>query len=228
MPLENWIQHSGVDQFLYDWQTVIAGVLAFAAGFGTVVAAIWAIWATRSTAREQIDASHEEADRVIAATRDQTAVARKQIDETLRLERRRIAREGYAFHAMLAAAMKRVLAEADEAREFVTGSKPTDGPSEEAYKARTNFSKLAFMELRAACVRYGGPLTEKFLELEIKIDRCRSKAEQVSDLRRVGVNVGLLDELAKIEAKATNLRGEAVSGMDRANIVFAETEPSEQ
>ena len=25
MPLESWIQHSGVNEFLYDWQTVIAG-----------------------------------------------------------------------------------------------------------------------------------------------------------------------------------------------------------
>ena len=32
MPLEVWIQHSRVDQFLYDWQTVIAGGLALLAG----------------------------------------------------------------------------------------------------------------------------------------------------------------------------------------------------
>ena len=35
-------------------QTLIAGVLAFAAGFGTVVAAIWAIWVTRSLERDRI------------------------------------------------------------------------------------------------------------------------------------------------------------------------------
>ena len=51
------------------WQTLIAGGLAFVAGVGTVVAAIWAIWATRSTAREQIDASRADAVRMIAATR---------------------------------------------------------------------------------------------------------------------------------------------------------------
>jgi hypothetical protein len=65
MPLEVWIQHSRVDQFLYDWQTVIAGVLAFVAGFGTVVA-------TMIIARKQINASREDAASVIAATRDQT------------------------------------------------------------------------------------------------------------------------------------------------------------
>jgi hypothetical protein len=32
MPLEDWVQHSRVDRFLYDWQTLIAGVLALAAG----------------------------------------------------------------------------------------------------------------------------------------------------------------------------------------------------
>ena len=93
MPLENWIQHSRVDQFLYDWQTVIAGVLAFVAGVGTVVAAIWAIWATRSTAREQIAASHADADRQITASREAAdkviAETREQTATTVRLERMR-------------------------------------------------------------------------------------------------------------------------------------------
>ena len=72
------------------WQTLIAGVLAFAAGFGTVVAAIWAIWVTRSTARKQIDASREDAERVIAATREQT-------ETTVRLERERVSSEPSHF-----------------------------------------------------------------------------------------------------------------------------------
>ena len=38
MPLEGWIQHSRVDQFLYDWQTVIAGVLALVAALDTILA----------------------------------------------------------------------------------------------------------------------------------------------------------------------------------------------
>ena len=69
------------------WQTLIAGVLAFAAGVGTVVVAM----------------------RVIAATREQT-------ETTVRLERERDASEALAFHAMLEAAMARVLAEAASAR----------------------------------------------------------------------------------------------------------------
>jgi hypothetical protein len=70
----DWVDH---------WQTLIAGALAFAAGVGTVVAAIWAIWVTRSTARKQIDASREDANKVIAATREQT-------ETTVRLERERV------------------------------------------------------------------------------------------------------------------------------------------
>ena len=68
-------------------------------------------------------------------------------------------RESFSFHAILAAAMTRVLDEADEANEFVFGSSPTDGPSVDAYEARTHLTKRAFTELRAACVRYGGRLT---------------------------------------------------------------------
>ncbi len=97
MPSGDWIQHWKVAQFLYDWQTLIAGFLA-------VLAAAATIWLTvRSANRE------------IAASQEQTAVAQRQIETTLRLERRRAAREGYAFHATIWAAMERVLLEASEA-----------------------------------------------------------------------------------------------------------------
>jgi hypothetical protein len=84
------------------WQTGIAGVLALVAAFGTVAA-------TMIIARRQIAASREEADRVIAATREQT-------ETTVHLERQRVLSEASAFHAMLEAAMARVLAEAAWAR----------------------------------------------------------------------------------------------------------------
>ena len=102
-------QYTTFPEALDHWQTLIAGVLAFAAGFGTVVAAIWAIWVTRSTAKKQIDASREEADKVIAATREQTETA-------VRLERERVSSEALAFSAMLDAAMVRVLNEVGWAR----------------------------------------------------------------------------------------------------------------
>jgi hypothetical protein len=109
MPLESWIQHSRVDQFLYDWQTVIAGVLAFLAGVATVVAAIWAIWATRSTAREQIAASRADADRVIAATREQTRVTAEQTATTVRLEQERVLREVEAIRLSVATEIRWLL-----------------------------------------------------------------------------------------------------------------------
>jgi hypothetical protein len=62
MSIEGWIQRWKLAQVFYDWQTLIAGVLALLAGFGTVAA-------TMIIARRQITASREEADRVIAATR---------------------------------------------------------------------------------------------------------------------------------------------------------------
>src|SRR5271165_5857838 len=98
MPMEVWIGHSRVDQFLYDRQTLIAGVLAVLAALGTI----------RATIRS--------ADREIAASQAQTAVAQKQIETNLDLARMRAANEERAFRAMLEAAMTRVLAEAAWAR----------------------------------------------------------------------------------------------------------------
>jgi hypothetical protein len=95
---------------LFDhWQTGIAGVLAFVAGFGTVVA-------TMIIARRQIRASREEANRVIAATREQTKVTAEQTMTAVRLERERLWSENKAFRDMLEAAMARVLDEAARAR----------------------------------------------------------------------------------------------------------------
>jgi hypothetical protein len=53
MPLESWIQHSRVNEFLYDWQTVIAGFVA-------LVAALITVWVTlrveRRASRRELDA----------------------------------------------------------------------------------------------------------------------------------------------------------------------------
>ena len=92
-------------RFLYDWQTLAAGLFALLAAVGT-------IRETRSTARKQIDASGEDARKVIAATHDLTEATFKQSEATIHLEQQRKASEALAFHAMLKAAMARVLAEA--------------------------------------------------------------------------------------------------------------------
>jgi hypothetical protein len=97
------------------WQTIIAGVLAFVAGFGTVAA-------TMIIARRQIAASREEADEVITATREQTAT-------TVRLERMRVLSEVDALRKSLAVELRLQIARAfgvyDGLRELSSGS---DGP----------------------------------------------------------------------------------------------------
>jgi hypothetical protein len=202
-----WHFTTGLDS-LDHWQTIIAGVLAFVAGFGTVVA-------TMVIARRQIAASREEADRVIAASSAQTEATFKQIEATVRLEEMRDANEALAFHAMLEAAMARVLAEAAWAR-ITHPQNLTEkaGASPEALAVRKCITKGGFAELRAACVRKGGPLTGELLDLEREID---SFAGQWEDRRsttmpvttRMGLHAGLGAPLALIETNATKLQQKA-------------------
>jgi hypothetical protein len=91
MPLENWIQHCKVAQFLYDWQTLIAGILA-------VLAAVGTIRATISSANREIEASQA-----------QTAVAQKQIETTVRLERERVSSEVDALRKSLAVEIRQYI-----------------------------------------------------------------------------------------------------------------------
>ena len=123
--------------------------------------------------KKQIDASREDADRVIAATREQTEVAAKQTETTVRLERRRVVREGYAFSALLGAAMVRVLDDAKEARDMVSSEQMVTRAASEAPRF---FIKNAFPEVRAACVRQGGPMTQTFLDLGVKSTSSRGAA----------------------------------------------------
>jgi hypothetical protein len=187
------------------WQTLIAGVLAFVAGFGTVGAAIWAIRATRSTAKEQIDASRVEADKVIRATQSQT-------ETTVRLQEMRDRSEALAFHGMLAEAMVRVLNEALWARKTYPQFFPEDAAglsSIDAYTVRRCITKGAFAELRAACVRRGGDLTGDFLDLEREIDSFALQYEPTRSPLRMGKHAGLDKQLTVIETKADVLRKKA-------------------
>jgi hypothetical protein len=120
------------------WQTLIAGVLAVLAAWRTIRATV------------------ESANREVKSSQEQTAVAQKQIETALRLDRKRVAREVYAFHATIWAAMEHVLLEASEAKSI--------------FPARRVFSKVAFPELRAACVRSGGLIARDLLELERDLD----------------------------------------------------------
>jgi hypothetical protein len=207
MPSEDWIQNYTVARFLYDWQTLAAGLLALLAAVGT-------IWVTRHIANRQIAASREEADRVIAATRAQIEATFKQTETTVRLEQMRDASEALAFHAMLEAAMARVLAEAAWAgKTYPEILTQTTGASVEALAVRQCIPKGAFAELRAACVRRGGSLTGEFLDLEREIDgfamQWEDKLVIAGVLVRWGKHAGLGDELARIETKADALREKA-------------------
>jgi hypothetical protein len=212
MPLESWIQHSRVNEFLYDWQTVIAGVLALVAAFGTVLG-------TMIIANRQIAASREEADRVIAATREQTEATVKQTEATVSLEQLRDSNEALSFLAMLAAAMMRVIAEAASARKTHPQAFRQTSAAEvsvEAARVRHCITKGAFAELRAACVRRGGSLTREFLDLEGEIDKFASQVGTYAFSGAAampvtkGYHAGLSDQLALIETKAAELRDKAV------------------
>jgi hypothetical protein len=204
-PVAPWHFTTWLDLFDH-WQTVIAGALALAAAFGTIAV-------TMVIARKQIVASREEADRVIAATRDQTKVTAEQTATTVRLEQDRVASEALAFSAMLDAAMVRVLNEVDWARKtYPQTLSQQAGASVEALVVRQCITKGGFAELRAACVRHGGPFTREFLDLEREID---SFARQWEDrpmetdrgvIIREGKHAGLGKQLHEIGEKANTLR----------------------
>jgi hypothetical protein len=193
--------------FVFNWQTLIAGVLAFVAGFGTVVA-------TMIISRRQIAAARAEADRVIDASREQTRATFKQTEATFDLQQMRDASEADAFHVMLEAAMARVCAEASWVRNaYPDILTQTTGASVNALAVRQCITKGAFAELRAACIRRGGPLTGDFLDLEREIDSFALQSEDrltnSGVLIRYGKLAGLNDQLALIETKAEALRQKA-------------------
>ena len=112
--------------------------------------------------------------------------------------------------------MARVLAEAAWARRTYSDIlTQRAGVSVDALVVRQCITKGAFAELRAACVRQGGPLTGEFLDLEREIDSFASQWEDCAHLRPVparsdkGRHAGLGEQLALIETKATELREKA-------------------
>jgi hypothetical protein len=142
-------------QFIDHWQTLIAGLLALAAGVG-------AVWATIKSANREI-----------AAAQEQTKAAQRQTAVTREIERCRISREGYAFHAMLEAAMEAVIEDVEAARNLPSPGplaagialSPSHGPdaySVQAYAVRQRVKRTGFTELRSAFLHFGGPLTAQF------------------------------------------------------------------
>jgi hypothetical protein len=199
MSIKGWIQRWNLPQFLYNWQTLIAGVLAVLAAWRTIRATV------------------ESADREVDASQKQTAVAQKQIETTVQLARKRDEDEYDAFRLMLEVAMTRVLFEAEWARKAYPEpfAPTTEKVSVEAYTVRQCITKGGFAELRGACVRQGGPLTGEFLYLEGEIDSFASQwayqafSGAVTSMVRKGKFACLGEQLGVIEAKATELREKA-------------------
>jgi hypothetical protein len=190
-------------QFVDHWQTLITGLLAVLAALGTV-------WTTINSANREI-----------ATAQEQTKAAQRQTAVTREIERRRIAREGYAFHAMLEAAMGAVIEDVEAARNLPP---PTAGDtySTQAYAVRQRVKRTGFNELRNAFLRFGGTQTSQFLQLDKEIEDFAGQwmptphlgpSGAVIPQPPVGVNAGLEEQLARIEQQANELRQHAAGGM---------------
>jgi hypothetical protein len=172
--------------WLDHWQTLIAGGLALLAA----VIAVCVTW------------------RQIVATREQTAL-------TEHLDKDRRAREASAFHAMLKAAMTRVIDEVEWARKnYPDVLTKKAGSSPEGLTVRRCITKGAFAELRAVCVRQGGPLTAEFLDLESEIDNFALQweyfpAKTEGALIPLGKHADMREQLERIKTMAAALHDKA-------------------
>lgn len=190
-------------QLIDHWQTLITGVLALAAAAGTV-------WATIKSANREI-----------AAAQEQTQAAQHQTTVTREIERRRLAREGYAFHAMLEAAVAAVIEDVQAARKLPPPAPSSGTYSDEAYAVRQRVKRASFAELRNALLRFGERHASEFLQLDKEIEdfagqsvgRVSLPAPGALQSRPVGFNAGLQEQLDRIEQHATDLRGWAAGGM---------------
>jgi hypothetical protein len=172
-----------VDQFLYDWQTLIAGVLAILAAGGT-------IWATIKSANREI------------------AVAQKQIETTIQLEQDRGAKENIAFLAMLEAAMVRVIDETPLARGAVMTS--IDTATVRACLTKGGFDELRggclrlgspltgeFLDLEREIDTFALSLWDTNLGLK-QLDSIEAKAIKLRN-KTVGMGIELVDAAAHLE-----------------------------
>jgi hypothetical protein len=148
-------------KLLTDWGSLIGGVFALIAGVALYVIGRRQVTATTLAADREIAAAKEG----ISAAQEQTKVPQEQITVTLRVERRRIARESYAFHAMLEAAMGIVVEDIEAARRiFAPESHHVLGESAPAYQARQRIRKTAFADLRSAALLHGSLIWRRGVE----------------------------------------------------------------
>jgi hypothetical protein len=208
---------AAVHGWFYDWQTLIAGLLALLAGVVTVVGTVWGIL---SAANRQVKAVNAAADRQITAAREQTAAAQHQTEVMRDMERRRIASEGYAFHAMLEAAMDAVIDDVAAARKLPQEEPSSRAHSSQAYVVRQRVKRAGFAELRGAFLGFGGTLTAQFLQLDKEIEDFSAQwmptYNQATGFptQPLGVNAGIWEQLNRIEQQAQLLRYEAENRME--------------
>jgi hypothetical protein len=146
--------------------------------------------------------------RQIAAADEQTQVAQKQLATSLLIERRRVASEAWAFYVMLEAATGVVREDADAARKMLPN--PEQQPSSQlAYWARQRIRKTSFTDLRSACLKLGGELTEPFLRLDNAIDDFASQWQPDPSTAgvpfRKGTHAEFIQQLEQIEGQAKHL-----------------------
>ena len=106
-------------EILRNWQT-------FAAGFLAVVAGGLTVWGTWASAMRQVTAVEKAVAQQVGAAERQTDAAQRQTEVMRKTERRRIAREAYAFFAMLNAAMVSIGDDVEAAQGFAKDI-PQDG-----------------------------------------------------------------------------------------------------
>jgi hypothetical protein len=216
--------------WVHDWQTLVAGLLALLAGgltvWGTLRAAKRQVKAANDAADREIKAASDAANRQITAAQEQTAAAQHQTAVMREIERRRISREGYAFFAMLEAAMASLIEDVQAARKLFLDEVKRDKSGEfpypatigtdlslPAYLARQKVDNVIFQELRPAFLRFGGRQTAEFLRLDKAIMHYGSQIRTLAG-NVFGAEAGLLDELNFIEQQAMELRDHALGGIN--------------
>jgi len=196
-------------QAVYDWQTLIAGILALLAAFGT-------IWATIISANREI-----------SAAQNQMAVAQRQTRLTLALDRRRVARESFAFLSMMDAVMSNLIEDVAAACQLLPDNLSPDLYSHHAFDARHRLSKTGFADLLTATVSVASPLASEFLRLDRMIDDFASQIlieGTARDPQRLGSNAGAKEQLSNIETAAASLHRKAAEGMKRCQEVIKLTD----
>jgi len=182
------------------WQTLIAGGLAVAAAAATIIATV------------------KTANREIAAAQEQTKTAQKQIETTLSLEQKHLARDSWAFLVALDAAASRTLEDIRAAREKVPRP-ATIAFSPDAYHARQQLKNPAFLELRSACIRVGGDVTPLFFSLDKEIELFAAGWREALSASGMPYKTGEMStfhaQLDSIEKLAERVRDEAASGIAR-------------